>query len=66
MDGTREGFLAWCRDERDQAQRAHDLYANGTMRFKANNVDISKEQMASLTRVIDEMDALIARIESDA
>ena len=51
---AREEFLAWCRDQRDHAQRAHALYASGAMRFHANNVDISKEQMASLARVIDE------------
>jgi len=65
MDGTREGFLAWCREQRAQAERAHDHYAAGRTRFFANNVDVSKEQMASLRRVIAEMDDLIMRVEGE-
>lgn len=65
MDETREEFLNWCRDQRNYAQRVHALYASGRMRFLANNVDISKQQMASLERVIEEMTALIDRIEAE-
>ena len=66
LEETREFFVAWCREQRIQAERARQLYSSGKMHFLASNVNVSKEQIASLERVIAEMTALIERVEADA
>lgn len=58
-------FLEWCYREREEAQKSLEYYERGTMRFLANNVDLTEEQKASLRRVIEEMTKLIERVEAD-
>lgn len=65
MNDAVKHLFDWCHDQRAEAEKALKLYEEGSMRFLANNVDVTESQKGSLRRIIEEMTNLIARIKAD-
>jgi hypothetical protein len=65
MNEHMKRLLDWCHEERIEARKALALYEQGRMTFRANNVDVTEEQKASLRRIIDDLSRIIDRIEAD-
>jgi hypothetical protein len=61
MIATQSDLIEWCREQREEAQKALALYESGQMSFHAGRVDVTPLQIANLTDIIANMDEIISR-----